>query len=459
MNQQPTISELQRRVLAIPEEYDTFLGGGRGGAKSYTMALLALRHAEQYKERARMLYIRQTYKGLADFEAICLDLFGALYGTRLRFNSSEHVFRFTNGATLELGQLEGPGDYSKYQGRSFTLLLCDETGQYSTSDIIDRLRSNLRGPKDVPIRCVMAANPGDVGHQWLAKRYVFKAAPWTPFYEEKSKRNWVYAPSTYLDNPFIDQKQYHAQLEASCPADPELLRAWLEGDWAVARGAYFAGCLDETRNAIEPWLEIPISHSSKWETYLAHDFGSSAPSVTYIIAKSPGDKGPDGKFYPRDSLILIDELATNEPGNYSNGMRYTIPRLADEIIGMCSHWKIKPKGVADDACFSHTGHGAGSISDEFRAKGVYFLPAKKADRMTGWNMMRRLLADAGKPDVPGLYISRSCEYFWGTIPYLARDPRRIEDLDSRGPDHGADACRYGILYQRLKSKIANLSGF
>jgi hypothetical protein len=32
--------------------------------------------------------------------------------------------------------------------------------------------------------------------------------------------------------------------------------------------------------------------------------------------------------------------------------------------------------------------------------------------------MKRMLADAGKLDVPGLFISRSCEYFWATVPYL-----------------------------------------
>lgn len=28
---------------------------------------------------------------------------------------------------------------------------------------------------------------------------------------------------------------------------------------------------------------------------------------------------------------------------------------------------------------------------------------------------------------------------------LPRDPKRIEDVDSTGPDHGADAIRYGCL--------------
>lgn len=31
--------------------------------------------------------------------------------------------------------------------------------------------------------------------------------------------------------------------------------------------------------------------------------------------------------------------------------------------------------------------------------------------------------------------------------YLARDQKRVEDLDSTGPDHRADACRYGLMKQ------------
>jgi hypothetical protein len=31
------LSPFQRRVLAIPEALDVFLGGGRGGAKSYVV--------------------------------------------------------------------------------------------------------------------------------------------------------------------------------------------------------------------------------------------------------------------------------------------------------------------------------------------------------------------------------------------------------------------------------------
>ena len=454
MSQKLTLSPFQEKVLHAPEAFDVFLGGGRGGAKSYTLALLALRHIEQYGAKARALYLRRSHKGCADFISLCFDLFGPIYGAALRFNAQEGLFRFPNGGTLEVNQLENASDYQKFQGRSFTLLLPDEVGQFPTPELLDRLRSNLRGPKDLPIRTALAANPGDVGHQWIAARYVFRAAPWTPFHEEKSGRTFMSCPSTFLDNPFIDQAEYRRQLGASCPADPELLRAWLEGDWTVARGAYFAAVLEESRNAVARWDAIP----KEWRNYLCHDFGSSAPSVTYIVAQSPGGKGPDGKYYPRDSLILIDELATNEPGNVSKGMGYTVPILAEHIKGMCALWKVRAEGAADDACFAKTGHGAGSIADEFRAAGVDFYPAKKAERIPGWQVMRRLLQDAGKPDVPGLYIAQHCEFFWTTVPYLGRDPRRVEDLDSRGPDHAADACRYGCLRESRDTQIVKLGG-
>lgn len=439
--------------MSLPEEVDVFVGGGRGGGKSWGLALLAFRHCEQYKDRARVLYIRQSYKGMADFELVTRELFGMVYGTDARYNAAEHVWRLPNGGYVELGQLETAADYTKYQGRSFTLLLIDEAGQYATPDLLDLMRSNLRGAKDIPIRVVMAANPGGPGHHWLARRYVFKSAPWKPFHEDKSRRIWCYAPSTFAGNDLIDREQYREQLESACPEDPELLRAWVEGDWTVSRGAFFASCLEESRNAVELWTTIPKG----WSTWLAHDFGSSAPSVTYLCAQSPGDDFA-GRWWSRDSIVLVDELAAHRRDNLNVGLGWTAAITGEAIVDLCKRWKVRPEGVADDACFAKTGHGSGSIADEFRRVGVQFYPAKKADRISGWQLMRRLLADAGKPDVPGLYVSRSCEYFWATVPYLARDTKRVEDVDSSGPDHAADACRYGLLRLRRGIKRVAIGG-
>jgi hypothetical protein len=99
---------------------------------------------------------------------------------------------------------------------------------------------------------------------------------------------------------------------------------------------------------------------------------------------------------------------------------------------------------------------SGTIAEEFRRCGIYFEPAKKGNRVDGWTTMKRMLLDAGKPDVPGLYISRKCEYFWATVPYIARDKKRVEDADTDGPDHAADAARYACRRNRREVTVEPL---
>lgn len=448
------IAPLQERILRIPEPYDLVLPGGRGSMKTFTMLLLVLRFVAQYRDRARALFTRMTYKGLADAENTAREVFGLAYGSAARYNAADHVWRFPEGGYFELGQIENAADYSKFQGRSFGLMLFDEIGQYATSNLVDMMRSNLRGPKGMPLRAVYAANPGGPGHHWIAQRWVYPATPWAPFLDARTGRTLVVAPSTYLDNPFIDQEAYRQQLEAACPADPELLRAWRDGAWDVMRGAYFSGVINESKVAVAPWPKMPMHYGEVWDNWIAHDFGMSAPSVTYLMARSPGAEA-FGHFYPRDSVVLVDELAAHRKDNLNAGLGWTAAVTGEAIVEMCKRWGVKARGVADDACFAKTGH-SGSIADEFGRKGVTFHPAKKADRISGWQLMSRMLADAGKPDVPGLYVSRNCSYWWATVPFLSRDEKRIEDVDSSGPDHGADACRYGLLRTRRVARVEPL---
>src|SRR5215217_2403923 len=149
-------------------------------------------------------------------------------------------------------------------------------------------------------------------------------------------------------------------------------------------------------------LQRPLlrGYAGQWKVYLAHDFGVSAPSVTYVVGESPGTTGPDGRYYPRGSIVLLDELATNEPGSFERGMGYTVPVLAERIQGLAKRWHMTPQGCADDAIFARTGSGAGSIAEEFRSAGVYFVRARKGERVVGWERMRRMLQDAGSSDRP-----------------------------------------------------------
>jgi predicted nucleic acid-binding protein len=146
-------------------------------------------------------------------------------------------------------------------------------------------------------------------------------------------------------------------------------------------------------------------------------------------------------------ILLLDEIATAVPGQLNTGLGWTVPRIAEAIKERCKEWGIKPRGVADDAIFARTGSAVtATIAEEFRKAGVHFRPAKKADRVSGWEALRRMMQDAGATDRPGFYAARHCEYFWATVPYLARDPRKANDLDSRGPDHAADALAAALCH-------------
>lgn len=446
------LSPWQAQAMAVPEAFDLFLGGGRGGGKTFLLAALFLRHCEQHGDEARCLVVRKSFPGLQDLEAEFRSYFTKVYGDKLRFDGQKHRFTLPSGATIQLDQLERENDFQKYQGKSFSHIAVDEAGQYASPALTDRLRSSLRAPAGVPTRFILIANPGGVGHAWLVRRYALKE-PWKPYIDEATGFDFVSIASTYRDNEFIDRDRYAKNLMASCATDPELGRAWLEGDWSVLRGAYFSSVIEEQRVLIDPWPELPLPDQwevDQWRIYLAHDFGSAAPSVTYLCAESPGAEGPDGYFYPKGSVVLVDEESTTSPDDLNQGLGLTVPDQADRIIAMCKQWKTYPRGVADDAIFNNTGSQSGSIADEFRKSGVSFSRARKGSRLAGWQVMRRMLADAGSPDRPGLYVSRNCQVWWQTVPSLPRDPRKPEDVDSTAPDHAADACRYALTgYQPL----------
>jgi hypothetical protein len=428
----------QSQVIECPT--DLILPGGRGGGKSFGVAQKIAQKVAEYREQYRGLYVRKTYKGISDFEGICRQVFrsespGATY------NKSEKIWAFKNGAILELNQLEHDRDYDKFQGRSFTDLIIDECGQYSSPRLLDLLLSNLRGPIGTQLTRTLIANPGGVGHGWIFRRYISGRENGVPYEEADTKRPSVTLLSTYLDNPRIDQAKYLESLVSATANDEELQKAYIGGDWNIARGAYFATVLDKARSRVPAWRSLPTG----WLRYLAMDYGTAAPCAIYLIAMSPGGDH-QGCYYPRGSIVVAGELYISHPKDLSKGLHLTVPEQAELIKRFCQSWNISPangRNLADDAIFAQDGRA--SIAEEFAKAGVRWQPAKKGSRIAGWEHMRSLMRQAGDRELPGLYISESCRAWWELMPLLQRDERHPSDVDSSGNDHAADATRYGCL--------------
>src|ERR1035437_6223624 len=86
------LSPFQERVCAIPEEWSIALTGGRGGGKSWEIAILILRHLIKYGDRARVWFIRTDHAGCSDMVLIMRELFGRIWGSAVRYNQTSGIW-------------------------------------------------------------------------------------------------------------------------------------------------------------------------------------------------------------------------------------------------------------------------------------------------------------------------------------------------------------------------------
>lgn len=434
----------QSAVLSVPEGVNLLLAGGRGGGKSYGALLLMLRHVEQYGAQARPLLIRETHKALLEAEEEFDALLSLAYQGGVRHNRGEHVFRLPNGAVVEFGQLSEPGDYKKYQGRSFSLLIVEEFGAMKDASRVALLRSNLRAPVGIPLRTIYTANPGGTLHTFIHTNYIARSLSWHPF--ELDGETWVTCPSTFNENPHIDQADYERKLRAACGNDEALLKAWLTGDWNIARGAYFGDLLTPDVHMLDDtWLR----KAPGWRSFIAGDWGFAAPSVVYFCVQ-PNQHIGDVAAH---SLVLLDEITTAHPNDLNKGMGWPPGKLAEAIKEKCAARAVMRAGVFDD----YRGLDE-TLIHEFQRLGLTVQRPQK-QRIGGWGRMRELLHNAKERNGrPGLYISKRCRYFWATVPFLPRDELRPEDVDTTAPDHAADACRYAVLHSQFRVGVGKTVG-
>ena len=447
------LTDFQRLTHAVPESYSRFLGGGRGGGKSEFIAQDVAFVAERYRQDARILYIRQgPYKSMRDFIGTAARFFDRLWGPRAHhLNQGDHVWTLPTGAYFELGILPD-GEHGRryyettYQGRSMTHIWVDEAQQFARVDVLDMLLSNLRG--SIPTRIGMGANPGGIGHQWIVQRFIHAAEAWSPYDIERKLivagetietcRSWINCPSTYRDNPNCGQ-DYLDNLATSCGDDMELLAAWLSGNWDIARGAYFASALANQEIRVD-WPEPEAWEGWKpydWQWFLTYDHGTEAPAACYVVAKSPGAIGPDGRFYPADSYVFVDEYACHRPNDFGRSYGWDVGQLSVPIKALAQRWAVPPTGIAD----------------EYAQFGIYWRSAQKGLRAPRFLKMRRLLRQAGSFEFPGLYISGRCHYWWNTVPFLVHDPIDREVPMKCDTDHGADATSMAVGAAAAQSGI------
>lgn len=424
----------QARVLSVPEDHFIFLGGGRGGGKSFALQLLILRHCDQYRNRARVLVTRRRLKSLMQFADELRGLMRSAYGGGFSYNQNDNVFRLPNGASVALTHCESNAALQDtVQGSTFSLIVIDEAGEGPPLPVIDALALTLRAP-GVPLRLVLAGNPGGANHSALAERYVTGRDPWAPF--EFADVRWVYAPSTVDDNPHLPLA-YRRNFEVLKHTDPALYRAHRLGDWSAIVGDYFGGVWQPGRAIIDHHAVPPDCFAS---LRLSIDWGSAAPCATVLGGRLAYDvRLPDDRVMPKGAWVIYDEHAEVDPKNIARGSGKTPSQIAPALHAMAARNRVRARGVIDAAAEARTaGRAEASIADLFRAAGVRVTPARKGARVPRFEVLKQLMA-AGE-----FFVAERCRYWLATVPSLPRDPRNPEDVDTSANDHALDATSYLI---------------
>lgn len=426
---------------------ERLFGGSAGPGKTDWLLAEVLRYVLAY--RVPGLILRRTFGHLSAAQGIIERLRERIPPHVGTYNETKHVWQFRGGGSLHLGYLAADRDVGRYVGGQYGIIGWDQLEQF-TEWQYRRLFHPLRvrpeaaeamAADGVAPCMVSTANPGDIGHGWVKRRFIDPAPAgivWqpNPSADELKPGTRLHIAALPRDNPYLTA-EYWDQLR-SLPED--LRRALEEGDWNVTAGTRFGRLWRPTVHVIDPELvPLPLGGTPRG---LGIDYGLDAPFCALwgawltdglvVVYRELYESG----LTPRQQARAI--LEAEAPGERRPGR----PLRAHLDPSCWARPPTMPK--APQGAISHPGSPPpGSIAADYVAEGVAVERANN-DRLSGTARIAdalRVRADG----LPRVLVYSTCRNLIRTLPELPRDPRQPELYSTNGEDHAADALRYLLM--------------
>lgn len=404
-------------------------GGARGGGKSHWLLAQMGGDDCQRVPGLKCLLLRKVGKAnMENLEDLRRRIFGR---TKHEFLRHKGMITFPNGSRIIAGHFQKDSDVDAYLGLEYDVIGIEEATTLTSRKYIDISTTCRTSKPNWKPRIYSTANPGGVGHAWYRQKFILPA-------RRHQEANTRFIPATVYDNTFINQS-YRRVLEALAGWQR---RAWLDGDWDISAGQFFA----TFRHEVHAISSFDPLKAREW--FAALDYGFTHYTVILL-----GCKDGDGNTF------VVDEHCQRMwlPQRHVHGFQEVLNRYK---IGLHNLARF----VAGADVFSKKQDGS-TVADDYRRLGIS-LKSANTDRINGWAEVLRLLGDPENGLAPKLFIHERCQKLLECIPAMQHDPSRPEDVlkvdcddEGIGGDDPADTLRYLVHYKPRKLNAQKLKGF
>ena len=343
--------------------------------------------------------------------------------TGANYKVGTHTWEWPNGATLKLRHIETIFDVTNYQGHSYAWIGFDELPNWPDMSIYNQLKACLRG-KAKSKRIRSTGNPGGPGHLAVQDYFRIDRHPLggVPYTDPDTGMVRMFVLGTLKDNKILHAHDPGYERRLDGVGDPELVRAWKEGDWNALVGGYFSSTW-HNEEILENSFDIPDG----WPLFGGLDYGEASPTAFLMGAMDfDGTIHICGEYYQKERTASEHAKSirdTIEDNPHTGGRR------PSNIHADPSMWTKRRL----------TETRSQSPADIFSDERIYLRPGNN-NRVNGWRIVRDCLLK-GKFKVfdgwaPNLVRS---------LPVLPRDVKNPEDVDTDAEDHAPDALRYALV--------------
>lgn len=443
--------------------------GTRGPGKTDALLMDFARDVRKgYGAAWNGILFRETYKQLKDVIKKTKKWFPRLYPDA-KYNKSEYEWVWETGEMLTLSYMEDPDDYWNYHGHEYPWIGWEELTNWKDLECYEMMmacnRSSVHG---VPRRVRSTCNPWGVGHHAVKRYFIDPTPACKPIISERKhpvtgevmRRSRTHIFGHLFENKTLLKTDPEYLFTLQNLTDKNKRKAWLEGSWDIAVGSFFGDVWDPHVHIInQPWTP-----PKEWLCYTSFDWGSASPFSVGFWAESSGEKAPDGKYYPRGSLVRFDEWygAKDDGIKGSVGLRLSNQEIGRGILDRVEAYEAAGlhfrKGPADPSIFKEDGGPSIYAQLVQGARGRDLFGKADNTRVPGWQRMSEMMSpnqDGG----PRFYVMANCRAWLRTVPVLNRDDRNWDDIDTDEEDHAADETRYMCMWKPKEAKIVRLTGW